>query len=191
MGDNRPLTAVLLENPEGVCADCIVLKAGIRPGEVRTMFERLADVIRVAARGGRCPLCTKQTKIFALTRSAFILGDLVGSAVRPDWVGEVIDTSRLRRGRVTVRWRTPSGTSLQSVDEPADVLFLLPPLRGGAASAISPEAILGLHRAAMMARTTSVGLRHRSRELRTWARRLCEKSSILRTLRKPHVRPAA
>jgi hypothetical protein len=73
--------------------------------------------------------------VFALTRSPFVLGDLVGSDGRPDLVGEVIDISRLQDGYVTVRWRTASGTSIhESVDERADALFVLPPLKGGAAA---------------------------------------------------------
>ncbi len=60
------------------------------------------------------------------------LGALVGSPSKPDWIGEVVDTSRLRSGYVTVRWRTPSGTSLQSMEERVDSLVLLPPIRGGA-----------------------------------------------------------
>jgi CheY-like chemotaxis protein len=58
------------------------------------------------------------------------LGDFVGAASKPDWVGEVVDTSRLRSGYVTVRWRTASGMALQSMEERTDTLARLPPNPG-------------------------------------------------------------
>jgi hypothetical protein len=57
----------------------------------------------------------------------FKVGDLVGTPSREGWIGEVVDISRLGNGFVTVRWRTPSGISLQSMEERVDYLVLLPP----------------------------------------------------------------
>jgi hypothetical protein len=58
---------------------------------------------------------------------SFKVGDLVTTPRQSDWVGEVIDTSRLHDGWVTVQWRTPNGTSLESREERAELLVLLPP----------------------------------------------------------------
>jgi len=65
--------------------------------------------------------------------AVFKVGDIVGSPAREGWVGEVVDISRLGNGFVTVRWRTPSGISLQSMEERADYLVVVPPIKGGAA----------------------------------------------------------
>jgi hypothetical protein len=64
--------------------------------------------------------------------AVFKVGDIVGSPAREGWVGEVVDISRLGNGFVTVRWRTPSGISLQSMEERADYLVVVPPIKGGA-----------------------------------------------------------
>ena len=63
----------------------------------------------------------------------FKVGDAVASPSREGWVGEVVDVSRLGNGFATVRWRTSSGISLQSMEERVDYLVLLPPIAGGAA----------------------------------------------------------
>jgi hypothetical protein len=65
----------------------------------------------------------------------FKVGDIVGSPAREGWVGEVVDISRLGNGFVTVRWRTPSGISLQSMEERVDYIVVVPPIKGGAAVA--------------------------------------------------------
>lgn len=65
--------------------------------------------------------------------AVFKVGDIVGSPAREGWVGEVVDISRLGNGFVTVRWRAPSGISLQSMEERADYLVVVPPIKGGAA----------------------------------------------------------
>jgi hypothetical protein len=65
--------------------------------------------------------------------AVFKVGDIVGSPAREGWVGEVVDISRLGNGFVTVRWRTPSGISLQSMEERVDFLVVVPPIKGGAA----------------------------------------------------------
>jgi|SRR5947209_8028777 len=135
MSDPQAIAALLLETPQGLCADCLVLKTGIPSGQIRATFHRLAGLIRVVVRRNRCAACSKSTMVFALARSPFILGDLVTSKARPDRVGEVVDASQLQSGHVSVRWRTPSGTSSRVVDEPVDALVLLPPIKGGAAAA--------------------------------------------------------
>jgi len=56
----------------------------------------------------------------------FKIGDLVTTPRESDWIGEVVDVSRLGNGFVTVRWRTTSGTALQSMEERLDLLVLLP-----------------------------------------------------------------
>src|SRR5689334_11136330 len=63
----------------------------------------------------------------------FKVGDVVGTPAREGWVGEVVDISRLGNGFVTVRWCTPSGISLQSMEERVDYIVVVPPIKGGAA----------------------------------------------------------
>jgi hypothetical protein len=60
----------------------------------------------------------------------FKIGNAVTSSAKPAWRGEVVDVSRLQSGYVTVRWRTPAGTAVQSMEERVDFLVLLPPLVG-------------------------------------------------------------
>ena len=60
----------------------------------------------------------------------FKIGNAVTSPAKPAWRGEVVDVSRLQSGYVTVRWRTPTGSALQSMEERVDLLVVLPPLDG-------------------------------------------------------------
>jgi len=64
-----------------------------------------------------------------LWASALTLGDLVTNAAKEDWVGEVVDTARLGKAYVTVRWRTSSGMSLQPMEEDARSLRRVRPGR--------------------------------------------------------------
>jgi hypothetical protein len=109
MADPTAIAALLLEMPQGVCVDCIVLKTGIEPGDVRATFHRLAGFVRVVARPGRCCACSKRTMVFAMTPAALSLGDVVTSRLHPDRAGEVVSTARIDNGHVSVRWRSPSG----------------------------------------------------------------------------------
>lgn len=80
--------------------------------------------------------------------AVFKVGDIVGSPAREGWVGEVVDISRLGNGFVTVRWRTPSGISLQSMEERVDFLVVVPPIKGGAAVVSERRGLLRRERAA-------------------------------------------
>jgi len=60
----------------------------------------------------------------------FTIGNAVTSPAKPGWRGEVVDVSRLRSGYVTVRWRTPARTAVESMEERVDSLAALPPLDG-------------------------------------------------------------
>jgi hypothetical protein len=132
MADPAAVAAVLLEMPQGVCIDCIVLKTGIEPGGIRATFQRLAGSVRVVARPGRCCACSKRTMVFALASAALSLGDVVTSRLHPDRAGNVVNTAKIDSGYVSVRWRSPSGVLLQAVEEAVDGLALLRPrLEGG------------------------------------------------------------
>jgi CheY-like chemotaxis protein len=85
----------------------------------------------------------------------FKIGDAVIGPSRPEWIGEVVDVSRLGNGYVTVRWRTPSGTSLQSMEERVHSLVVLPPLMGGGRAGATPAAILALNRSGTGTQRTS------------------------------------
>jgi hypothetical protein len=132
MADPTAVAAILLEMPKGVCVDCIVLKAGIGPADVRAAFHRLAGLVRVIARSGRCCACSNQTMVFALATAALRVGDLVTSRLHPERAGEVVSTARSANGYVSVRWRSPSGVLLQAVEEPVDGLALVRPASGSA-----------------------------------------------------------
>jgi hypothetical protein len=113
--------------PQGVCINCIVLKTGGEPEDVRTAFHRLGAFIRVIVRQGRCGVCPKRTTLLALAPATPTVGDLVTSRLHPDWVGEVVDAAKTENGRVAVRWRSPSGVLLRTVEESVDGLALLRP----------------------------------------------------------------
>ena len=85
----------------------------------------------------------------------FKFRDLVTTPRESDWLGEVLDTSRLQsHGLVTVQWRTSSWTSFESREEQAELLVLLPASHGGL--------------------TAREPARH-------WGGALCERSLILRS----------
>src|SRR5919204_6895196 len=128
MADLPAVAALLLEMPQGVCLDCIALKTGGGPEDVRAAFQRLGAFIRVVARPGRCCACSQRTTVLAFAPPTLSVGDLVTSRAHPDWAGDVVSVAKLGRGYVAVRWRSPSGVLLQAVDEPVDGVALLRPL---------------------------------------------------------------
>jgi two-component system sensor histidine kinase/response regulator len=82
-----------------------------------------------------CTLISKYFRDAVISPANFKVADLVSSPSKPDWVGEVVSTSRLRNGYVVVRWRTSSGTSLQPLEERTDVLVPLRPVKRAESSA--------------------------------------------------------
>jgi hypothetical protein len=64
----------------------------------------------------------------ALRRQPFVVGDLVTTARNSDWIGQVVDTSRLADGYVVVRWRTSSGMWLRAREESIRLVVRVGPL---------------------------------------------------------------
>jgi hypothetical protein len=62
--------------------------------------------------------------------------------------------------------------SMSAMEERIDALFPLPPIKGGAAAALSWEAMLALHRASVVTQRATSNLRACGRELCAEARRL-------------------
>jgi hypothetical protein len=108
MDDQAAVSAVLLEMRQGVCVDCLAHTAEITPARVHATLQRLVGSIRVVAFHGRCGVCSKRKAIIALALTPFVVGDVVTSRSRPDWSGEVVDTTRFESGYVAVRWHSPS-----------------------------------------------------------------------------------
>jgi len=111
-------------------------------------------------------------------------GDLVTSDSFPGWVGEIVDVTGRRRGYVTVRWYTSSGSPVRSDAERVVDLVRVPPISGGGATTGSLQGMLTLHRSARATTRVSRGLRAHSGRLRRHARDLRDLAAGVRDERR-------
>jgi CheY-like chemotaxis protein len=91
-------------------------RALLKPVTPGTLCENIVEVVE------------ERVIASAIQRSPLVVGDLVTTTAKADWVGEVVNTSRLGNGYVVVRWRTSSGMSLQATEESTRSLVRVRPI---------------------------------------------------------------